>query len=102
MKPAVPESALFDGEAVGGLPEFLKFLGGALQPCSEGEAEIQAEHLHKALSVDPVPDIAHLNRIGLGCRQRDKILNTLYRCQLNFKFHSKVPPEAIQIIISRV
>ena len=86
-----PVSALFDGEAVGGLAEFLKFLGSALQPCCEGKAEIQAEHFHEALTVDPVTDIAHINRKMLGGSQSDKFLYILYRCKLNFKFHSKVP-----------
>ena len=76
--PAEPVRALFDGEAVGSLAEFLKFLGGALQPRGEGKAEIQTEHLHEALAVDPVTDIAHVNRIRLGGSQSDKLLYRLY------------------------
>ena len=73
-----PVSALFDGEAVGSLAESLIFLGLALRPYGEGECEVQCEHLHKALGIHPVADVAHSDRIRLGRGQSDELLYVLH------------------------
>ena len=79
------------GHELGRFAESLKFLRRALRPYGEGEREVQTEHLHKTLAVHPVADVAHADRIRLGRGQSDEVLNVLYRCQLDLKFHTKSP-----------
>ena len=83
------------GESGGILTEGIKFFLGALRAGGQGETEIQAEHFHEALAVDPVPGIPDGNGKRFGGSQGYKLLHILYTCQLNLKFHSKVPPRKI-------
>ena len=80
--PSIPravllEPTLFRRKAVSVLPELQEFFLGAFQHSSKGKVEVQAEHFHKAFSVDLVMGIAHLYGKGTGSCQGHKVQHIL-------------------------
>jgi len=85
----LPEPYLSDQEPFGLTAKDDKLLFAAINIYPQGAAQIQAEHFHEALSVDPVVSVPD-NDGKRACRgQRNKPLNILNRLKPNLKFPHK-------------
>jgi len=86
----------------GFLTELPEFLLGTLRCGDELLGEVQAEHFHEALSVDPVMVVADQNGEGTGGGKIHKILNVLNRTQPYLEFPHKKSSRTVQKYVYRV
>ena len=87
LEPYLFDQELFDITAKGG-----KLLLTAIRIHPQRAAQIQAEHFHKAFSVDLVVGVPDSDGKRTRRGQRDKLLNILNRLKPNLKFPHKNTP----------